>query len=39
VFKDKKDRLQNSYVELEVNVDANRFEQELIYYLGEIRYN
>lgn len=31
-----KDRLQTAITELEVNVDANRFEQELIYYLEKL---
>ena len=31
-----KDRLQNAISELEVNVDENRFEQELIYYLEKL---
>jgi uncharacterized protein (TIGR00255 family) len=31
-----KDRLQTAIAELEVNVDANRFEQELIYYLEKL---
>ncbi|HEY1196902.1 YicC/YloC family endoribonuclease [Flavobacterium sp.] len=31
-----KDRLQNAIAELEVNVDENRFEQELIYYLEKL---
>ncbi len=31
-----KDRLQNAIAELKVNVDENRFEQELIYYLEKL---
>lgn len=31
-----KDRLRNSIAELEVNVDENRFEQELIFYLEKM---
>jgi uncharacterized protein (TIGR00255 family) len=31
-----KDRLQTAIAELEVNVDQNRFEQELIYYLEKL---
>lgn len=31
-----KDRLQTAIAELQVNVDANRFEQELIYYLEKL---
>jgi uncharacterized protein (TIGR00255 family) len=31
-----KERLQNAIVELNTNVDANRFEQELIYYLEKL---
>ncbi|WP_306349548.1 YicC/YloC family endoribonuclease [Flavobacterium sp. '19STA2R22 D10 B1'] len=31
-----KDRLQNAIEELKVNVDENRFEQELIYYLEKL---
>jgi uncharacterized protein (TIGR00255 family) len=31
-----KDRLQTAIAELEVNVDENRFEQELIYYLEKL---
>jgi uncharacterized protein (TIGR00255 family) len=31
-----KDRLQNAISELQVNVDENRFEQELIYYLEKL---
>jgi uncharacterized protein YicC (UPF0701 family) len=31
-----KDRLQTAIDELKVNVDENRFEQELIYYLEKL---
>jgi uncharacterized protein YicC (UPF0701 family) len=31
-----KDRLQTAISELKVNVDENRFEQELIYYLEKL---
>jgi hypothetical protein len=33
-----KDRLQTAIDELKVNVDENRFEQELIYYLEKTRH-